>query len=76
MTGKIKIITIEEKGIFVTLWYEGYVIEVIEREIVQQCVTKLCSNQREADTKTFLAATYNRSRGCHSVSIQTVDSDV
>ena len=52
------IATIGEKRIFVTLRNEVYVIEVIEREIVKRCVTELCSNQEEADTKMFLAFLY------------------
>ena len=37
---------------------------------------KLSSHQEETDTKLFLAAKHACSRGCTSVTIHTIDSDV
>ena len=61
---------------FVTLRNEAYVIEVFEGEIVKQNVTNICSNQEQADTKMLIAEKFVSSRGCNSVSIQTVNSNV
>ena len=41
---------IGEKRFFVRFGIKT-VIEVIEREVVKQCVPELCSNQEEADKK-------------------------
>ena len=46
------------------------VIEVIEREIVKQRLTELCSNQDVSDTKMFLAAKFVSSGGCNSVPVR------
>ena len=73
MTGKINDI-IGEKGYLLRFGKEA-VIETIEKEIVKQPATDLCSNQEEADTKMFLAAKFFSSRCLNGVSIQTVDSD-
>ena len=69
------IATTEEKRILATLLKETYVINVIDREIVKQCITALCSNQEEADRIMFLAMKIVSSHGCNSESIQSVASD-
>lgn len=52
------------------------VIEFTEIGIINQRITKLCSNQAEADTNIFLTATFISSRDCICITIQAVDSDV
>ena len=39
-------------------------------------MTELCSKQEETDTKIFLATKFVSTRGCNSISIQTVNYDV
>lgn len=58
------------------LWNKGYVIEVIEWEIVKQRVTELCSNQQQAETEIFLAAKFVGSPGCNKFSIKKFHSDL
>ena len=65
----------KKKRILAMLRNETYVINVIDREIVKQCITALCSNQEEADRIMLLASKIVSSRGCNSESIQTVASD-
>ena len=47
---------------------EDYLIQVVEKEIVKQRVTELCSNQGEAYSKMFLAAKFVDSCGCNNFS--------
>ena len=68
--------SIGSKTIFFTLKDEAYEISVINNEIQCLRVPQLSSNQEEADTKMFLAARHACDRGCNSVTIHTVDSDV
>ena len=77
MTSKINDISppLEKKGYLLRFGVKA-VIEVIEREMVKQRETELCSNQQEADTKIFLGAKFVSTRGCNNVSIHTVNSDV
>ena len=43
-------LSLERKGFLLGFGIKT-VIEVIEREVVKQCVPELCSNQEEADKK-------------------------
>ena len=67
---------LREKTIYFTLKDEAYEISITDNEIQSVHVPQLCSKQEEADTKMFLAANFACSRGCQSITIHTVDSDV
>ena len=67
---------LREKTIYFTLKDEAYEISITDNEIQSVHVPQLCLKQEEADTKMFLAANFACSRGCQSITIHTVDSDV
>ena len=62
--------------LFEFLLHDWCNISISDNRILCLLIPQLSSKQEETDTKMFLAASYASCRGCNSVAIETVDSDV